>query len=40
MKWREEGTDKWHSSMSGIECVFAKKGNVVFVITVYKEAAK
>lgn len=40
MKWKEQGTDKWHASMAGIECVFTKKEDIIFVITVYKEAGK
>jgi hypothetical protein len=26
--------------MAGFECVFTKKDNTIFVITVYKEASK
>ena len=40
MKWQEDGSDKWHASMAGIECVFAKEKENVFVITVYMEAGK
>ena len=40
MKWKEEDNDKWHASMAGIECVFIKKEDKIFVITVYKEAYK
>lgn len=40
MKWKQEGSDKWHASMAGIECVFTKKEGTIFVITVYKEANK
>lgn len=35
MKWKEEHTEKWHALMSGIECVFLKQENSLFVITVY-----
>lgn len=40
MKWKEENTNKWHSSMTGIECVFSKEMETIFVITVYAEARK
>lgn len=40
MKWKEEQTGKWHANMAGLECVFTKKENILFVITVYKEAGK
>ena len=40
MKWREEDSDKWHSNMAGIECVFTKREDTIFVITVYMEATK
>ena len=40
MKWKGENSDKWHASMAGIECVFIKKEDSIFVITVYKEADK
>ena len=33
MKWREE--DKWHANYAGIETVFHKEENEIFVITVY-----
>ena len=39
MKWKEDG-DKWHASMAGIECVFIKEEDAIFMITVYKEANK
>lgn len=35
MKWQKN--DKWHASMAGLECVFIKQDNNIFVITVYKE---
>jgi len=40
MKWQEDGSDKWHSNMAGIECVFTKKEDTIFVITIYMEAGK
>ena len=40
MKWKEQDADKWHASMAGMECVFTKKKDVIFVITVYREAGK
>jgi len=40
MKWKEEKSDKCHVSMSGIECVFIKQENAVFVITIYEEVSK
>ena len=40
MKWKEQNADKWHATMAGVECVFNKKENTIFVITVYKEAGK
>ena len=40
MKWKEEDSDKWHAGMAGIECVFIKEQDAIFVITVYKEADK
>ena len=36
MKWKEKNTEKWHAYMNGIECVFEKKENNLFIITVYK----
>ena len=36
MKWKEKNSDKWHASMSGIECVFLKNDDAIFVITVYQ----
>ena len=38
MKWKEEDSDKLHARMAGIECVFIKEEDEIFVITVYKEA--
>ncbi len=35
MKWKEENSDKWHAKMAGIECVFIKEEDSLFVITVY-----
>lgn len=40
MKWREEGTEKWHVNMSGIEVVFVKIEEVIRIITVYLAEAK
>lgn len=39
MKWKGEN-EKWHANMAGIECVFTKKEDTIFVITVYKGARK
>ncbi len=36
MKWKEIDNDKWHANMSSIECVFLKKEDVIFIITVYE----
>ncbi len=35
MKWKNSN-DKWHASFAGLECVFTKDKNYIFVITVYK----
>ncbi|MDI6737118.1 MAG: DUF4258 domain-containing protein [Nanoarchaeota archaeon] len=35
MKWKEEGTEKMHARMAGLEAVFICKDGMVFVITVY-----
>ena len=35
MKWKEEGSDKWHARMVGIEVVFMKKNKDIFIITAY-----
>jgi hypothetical protein len=35
MKWKEKNTEKWHANMSGVECVFLKEEDTIFVITVY-----
>lgn len=35
MKWKEEGTEKWHANMGGVEVVFVKSEEVLQVITVY-----
>ena len=37
MKWKEQDTEKWHAYMAGIECVFIKEEDTLFVITVYKD---
>jgi len=36
MKWKEKDCEKWHANLAGVECVFMKKENVIFVITVYE----
>ncbi len=40
MKWKESHTKKWHASMAGIECVFTRKEDAIFVITVYENGGK
>lgn len=35
MKWKEEDSDKWHAQMAGVEVVFMKQFNDIFVITAY-----
>lgn len=35
MKWKEEGNEKWHAQMAGIEAVFVRQSSEIFVITVY-----
>lgn len=40
MKWKEKNTEKWHANMVGIECVFLKKDDAIFVITVYENGGK
>ncbi len=40
MKWREKYSEKWHANKAGIECVFIKKGDTIFVITVYENGGK
>lgn len=35
MKWKEDQTDKWHAGMAGIECVFTREEDTIFVITIY-----
>ena len=35
MKWKEKDTEKWHANMAEIECVFMRKEEGIFVITVY-----
>lgn len=39
MKW-EENHEKWHANKYGIEVVFQKKENTIFIITVYLERRK
>jgi len=40
MKWKELDIEKWHTTMAGIECVFMKEEETLFVITVYKNAGE
>lgn len=40
MKWKEQDTEKWHANMAGIECVFMKEGDILFIITVYKNSGE
>ena len=40
MKWKENEEEKWHANMGGLECVFVKEEDYIFVITVYTEGAK
>lgn len=40
MKWKEKDTQKYHARMAGIECVFVKKQDTLFVITVYLNGGK
>ena len=42
MKWKEKHIEKWHASIRGIECecVFLKKENLMFIITVYENGGK
>ena len=35
MKWKEEGSEKWHARMAGVEAVFIRQGKDLFIITVY-----
>lgn len=35
MKWREKNSQKWHAQMAGIEVVFMKQSNGIFIITAY-----
>jgi hypothetical protein len=35
MKWKEEGSNKIHSQMAGIEVVFIKRNKDFFIITAY-----
>ncbi len=36
MKWKEKDSEKWRANMAGVECVFIKKENTLFVITIYE----
>ena len=38
MKWQKDG--KWYANMYGVEVVFQKEEEVIFVITVYPERRK
>lgn len=40
MKWKENNTKKWHASMAGIELVFMKEEDDIFIITVYENGGK
>lgn len=35
MKWKESNSEKWHAQMAGIEAVFMKQEQNIFIITVY-----
>ncbi|MBS3137514.1 hypothetical protein J4232_03710 [Candidatus Woesearchaeota archaeon] len=35
MRWKEKDTEKWHANMAGVECVFMKNEDALFIITVY-----
>ncbi|MEK6812925.1 MAG: DUF4258 domain-containing protein [Nanoarchaeota archaeon] len=37
MKWKEHFGKKWHARMYGIECVFEKHENDLYIITVHPE---
>lgn len=39
MKWKEEKSNKWHANIGGIECVFIKEKDFIYVITIYLEGA-
>ena len=36
MKWKEIQSKKWHANMAGIEVVFEKEGEEIFIITTYE----
>ena len=38
MKWQRD--EKWHASMYGIEIVFQKENDTIFIITIYPEGRK
>ena len=40
MKWKEKDADKYHARMAGVECVFTKKEDTLFVVTVYPSGGK
>lgn len=40
MKWKEDDTEKWHANMAGIECVFMKEEDTLFIITVYRNSGE
>ena len=35
MKWKESNSEKWHAQMAGIEVVFMRQGENIFIITAY-----
>lgn len=35
MKWKESNSEKWHAQMAGIEAVFMKQEQNIFIITAY-----
>ena len=40
MKWKETDNEKWHANMAGVECVFLKSGDSIFIITIYENGGK
>ncbi len=40
MKWKETENEKWHANMGGMECVFLKKENALFIVTVYRNGGE
>ena len=39
MKWKKTDNEKWHANMAGIEAVFIKNKDIIFIITVYQNGA-